>query len=141
MDRRRGHTLVELVVGMGLAAVVLAIAVPSVARPLDRAAVHAATRDLAGALAAARDHAVATGRRTAVRLDPVRGRVVVHAGADTLERHNLATTWGVRLATSRESTAYAPNALGWGTANLTARITRGAAADTLTVSRLGRVSR
>ncbi len=138
---RHGTMLVEQLVVIALLGTLLAIAVPAVVAQLDRIAVRAAARELADAFAAARDHAVATGRRTAVRLHPHDGAVVVHAGADTLEVRRLGTVYGVALTATRDSMAYAPSALGWGAANLSARLSRRRAAATVTVSRLGRVSR
>ena len=59
----------------------------------------------------------------------------------------VATLWlgklildtGVRLAATRESTAFGGDGLGYGAANLRVVVRRGAAADTVVVSRLGRV--
>jgi type II secretory pathway pseudopilin PulG len=138
---RHGTTLVEQLLVIALLGTLLAIAVPAAVAQLDRIAVRAASRELADAFAAARDHAVATGRRTAVRLHPRDGAVVVHAGADTLDVRRLGAVYGVTLTATRDSMAYAPSALGWGAANLSARLSRHRAADTVTVSRLGRVSR
>jgi hypothetical protein len=45
----------------------------------------------------------------------------------------------VSLSTSRDSLAFDVRGLGYGAANLTLVARRGAAADTLVVSRLGRV--
>jgi hypothetical protein len=65
--------------------------------------------------------------------------VVVHAGADTLRRLHLRARHGVRLSASRDTMAYAPPGVGHGAANLRVILTRGRAADTVVVSRLGRV--
>jgi hypothetical protein len=51
----------------------------------------------------------------------------------------VGALYGVRLEPSRDSMAYAPSGLGWGGANLRVVVRRGAAADTVVVSRLGRV--
>jgi hypothetical protein len=47
----------------------------------------------------------------------------------------------VRLSTSRDSIAFDVRGLGYGAANLTLVARRGSAAETLVVSRLGRVRR
>lgn len=75
----------------------------------------------------------------AVRLDSAAGTAVVHAADDTLRRLPLAAQYGVRLTATRDSMTYAPPGLGVGAANLRVTLTRGAAAETVTVSRLGRV--
>jgi hypothetical protein len=82
---------------------------------------------------------VLRGTRTAVRLDADRASVPVHAGADTALRRPLAAAHGVTLATTRDSAAYAPSGLGFGASNLSAVLRRGGVAETVVVSRLGRV--
>jgi hypothetical protein len=105
----------------------------------DGAAVRAAGAELRAAFAAARALAALRGARTAVRLDPAAGTAVVHAGADTVRRLALAARHGVRLAATRDSMSYLPPGLGAGAANLRVVLARGRAADTVVVSRLGRV--
>jgi hypothetical protein len=65
-------------------------------------------------------------------------QVVVHIGADTVARADF-TDRGVRLHATRDSMAYGANGLGVGAANLRLVLSRGARADTITISRLGRV--
>ena len=83
---------------------------------------------------------MSTGTATAVYLDSRRRRLVVHAGTDTIARLELSPR-AVALAVSRDSMTYTATGLGFGAANLRAIISRGASADTITVSRLGRVKR
>jgi Tfp pilus assembly protein FimT len=140
--RRRpppGTTLVELVVALTVAAVLAAVAVRAAGYARDGAAVRAAGAELRGAFGAARALAVRRAARTAVRIDAAAGLVRVHAGGDTLRRLALAARYGVRLVATRDSMAYAPPGLGVGAANLRVIVMRGRAADTVTVSRLGRV--
>jgi hypothetical protein len=110
-------------------------------RLLDAGAVHGATRDVADLLALARAEAVATGRRTAVRFDVATSTIAVHAGSDTSVRYDVAAHGGVQFTASRDSMAYAPSGLGYGAANLQVVLRKGASAETVTVSRLGRVRR
>ena len=65
--------------------------------------------------------------------------LAVHRGPDTLLARALGRLHGVRLSATRDSTAYAGDGLGYGAANLRLVVRRGAAAETVTVSRLGRV--
>jgi Tfp pilus assembly protein FimT len=136
---RSGVTLIEQLGVLALAAILLAITVVSGARLLDAMAVSAASQELVDLVAGARDAAFATQRRTAVRFDAPEGRVLVHAESDTIARTVL--TAGIRLEATRDSMAYAPSGLGYGAANLRLIVSRGRSADTITISRLGRVSR
>lgn len=139
--RRRGSTLVEQLVALTLLGILLAVAVKSSAYLADRAATRAAGRDAADAFAAARDQAIATNARTAVRVSEQNGTLAVHRGTDTLMRLHLGAQHRVNVHATRDSMAYSSLGLGWGAANLRLILTRGAAAETLTVSRLGRVKR
>jgi Tfp pilus assembly protein FimT len=141
MRVRTGSVLLEQVILMSLIGICVAVGAAGSARALDAAAVRGATREIAELLSLARDRAMATGTRTAVRLDNVAARVVVHAGSDTIARLDLLSTRDVRLASTRDSMAYLSSGLGYGAANLRIIVSRGRSHDTLTVSRLGRVRR
>lgn len=139
MVPRRGVTLPEQLIVLTVTGILLAMGVAAGVPLLDALAVETASQEVADLIGAARDHAFTTQTRTAVRFDPAGRRIVVHAGADTVARTVLAD--GVRLEASRDSMAYAPSGLGYGAANLRVIVSRGRSADTITVSRLGRVSR
>lgn len=138
---RAGYTLLESTLVLAVIGIVSSMAVPAFARLRDRTAVHGATSALASALTDARHHAVRWQRHTAIRFDSVSGRAVVHAGSDTLARAMLHDIFGVTLATTRDSIAFYPTGLGFGAANTRLIVARGAAAETVTVSRAGRVKR
>jgi Tfp pilus assembly protein FimT len=138
---RHGSTLVEQIALLALLGLLAAVGIHAGAALLDAAWVHIAVQDVADLLALAREQASATGARTAVRFDAARGRVVVHAGADTVARYDLALHGGVTMEASRDSMAYSPSGLGYGAANLRVVLRKGASAETLSVSRLGRVRR
>ena len=138
--RRRGATLIEqlwLLVLMGALAALTMTSGSALFAALDVAMAAQETVDL---LALARDHAIATGDRTAVRFDVAGTRVVVHVGPDTIAVGDFHGS-GLTLAATRDSLSYAPSGLGVGAANLRLTLTRSARADTITVSRLGRVQR
>jgi hypothetical protein len=107
----------------------------------DRVAVEAATSSAMSLLATARHAALRRATRTAVHLDGARGTVFLVAGVDTLERRPLREVHGVEFSSSRDSIAFAPTGLGYGAANTNIIVRRGAAADTIAVSRLGRARR
>jgi hypothetical protein len=67
--------------------------------------------------------------------------VTVRAGADTILRRRLGAVHGVTLSATRDSMAYAPSGMGYGAGNLRLVLRRRAAAETVFVSRLGRVRR
>jgi Tfp pilus assembly protein FimT len=140
MGNSRGGTLLELVLTMALMGVVMAIAIPSVSTILDRMSVRAAKQDVVLALWAARNIASARGDYASFVVDPVHGRVRVVSGADTVFARNLTAQRGVAVAATRDSITYSPTGLGWGAANTRIIVSRGRRADTVTTSRLGRVS-
>ena len=139
--RRCGSTLVEQLVMMSVVGVLAGAGITGAARLLDAAWVHITARDISDLFALAREAATSTGMRTAVRLDASAGRIAVHSFSDTIARYDVVSHGGVRLETSRDSMAYAPSGLGFGAANLRVVLRKGASAETLTVSRLGRVRR
>jgi len=138
---RWGYTLLELVLVMALLAIVSSIGVHLLRQELDRVAVGNAVAEAAGAMARARDEALARRAIVTVRVDTVAASLLIRAGAQRLARLALGHSHGVRLSASRDSIAFDARGLGYGAANLTLVARRGAAADTLVVSRLGRVRR
>jgi Tfp pilus assembly protein FimT len=116
-------------------------AVPRFAGYRDQIEVDAATNDVVSLLSTARHAAVRRNVVTAISFDTTAGVVTVFARRDTIERRPLQAVHGVRLAASRDSIAYAANGMGYGAANTRVILSRGSRADTLTVSRLGRVKR
>jgi Tfp pilus assembly protein FimT len=138
---RPGTTLVEVGIVLALAALVLAMGLPRWRDYLDRAAVAAASNSAAAALDAARHAAARGGILTAVRVDQTRNSLTVSSGSDTLLLLPLGRVHSVTLRASRDSITFAPNGFGYGAANTRLIIVRGAAAETLTVSRLGRIRR
>lgn len=138
---RHGITLVEVLVTTALLGAVTAVAVPRFSELRDRLAVHAAATDVVSALSTARATAFARWRLTSVTFDAAAASLTLFTGADTLARRPLRELYGVAVAVTRDSVTYAPNAMGYGASNARIVLTRGAAADTVTVSRLGRVRR
>jgi hypothetical protein len=139
--KRRGSAMVEQIALLALLGILATVSIRGIARLLDATWVHIATRDIADLIALAREQAAATGARAAVRFDVAASHVAVHAGTDTVARYDLAQHGHVVMEATRDSMAYAPSGLGFGAANLRVVIRKGASAETLTVSRLGRVKR
>ncbi|HJU88219.1 MAG TPA: GspH/FimT family pseudopilin [Gemmatimonadaceae bacterium] len=134
-------TLTELVVVLALIGILALFARPAFGGLYDRSTVISATSELVAVIGTARQLAITEGRIVAVRLDAPAGRVVVFAGRDTFHVRGLRETHGVTLIASRDSIAFYPTGRGYGAANTSIIIERGTAADTVHVSRLGRVRR
>ena len=138
---RRGTTLLELVVILGIIGTLAGIAFVPAARTLDRIRVRDATASFSAACAIARQAAIGRAAVVAVHIDTQPARLTVVAGPDTIHRDHLAGRLGVSLETTSTTIAYGATGQGWGLANARVIARRGAAADTATVSRLGRVRR
>ena len=137
--RRRGFTLLELVVVAAVMSVLLAIAAPRVAGLRDRSSVREAMMDLSAAFSRARQTAITRRALVSVVLDTATGTVVVRAGAEQLSRRPLGAVYGIVLGSDRDSAVYDGRGLGYGVSNLSVTVRRGGIVDTLTMSRLGRV--
>ena len=136
---RRGHSVLELVVVLTIVAVLLAIVLPRASALLDGVAVQGAAGDVAATLGAARHLAMAARAPVAVHVDTAGGVLRVRRGAEMLFSRNVGHAHGVRLRATRDSLAYGRLGLGLGASNLSIIVVRGSIAETVFVSRLGRV--
>ena len=139
MHARRGTSMPELVVVLVLTAIVLGIAVPRLHEAAERAAVRGAVAEVVAALSAARQLAVSRRGGVALALDRRDTAIHVIGDGDTILTRRLGTVFGVTIQSTRDSLAYDARGLGLGAANLTFVVLRGRSADTVVVSRLGRV--
>jgi len=138
---RRGVTLPELLLVLTVAGILGSVALLRSAAVRDRMSVRAAANETVSAFAVARRWSLSRAARTAIMIDTAGARLVVRSYSDTIAQRRLASSHGVTLSASRDSMAYAPNGLGYGASNLTMILRRGAAVETVFVSRLGRVRR
>lgn len=138
---RRGITLVELALAMVIVSLMAALAVAGGRRLLDGMHVGAATGEAHTLFGVARQLAILGSRMVTLEIDTTGQRLLVRAGTDVLRVRELGQVHGVTLAATRLSTTYGATGVGYGASNLTLVVRRGQAADTLTVSRLGRVRR
>ncbi len=138
---RRGITLIELIMVVILLGILMLTARPAMGSLLDRAAVTSATSEVIALIGTARHLAITRGRVIAVRFDAPGGRVTAFAGRDTFHVRDVRGVHGVSLTATRDSIAYSPTGRGFGAANTSVVLRRGRAADTVIVSRLGRVRR
>jgi Tfp pilus assembly protein FimT len=134
-------TMLEVVIVMALLAFCSAMAIPRYAAFHDRLAARGAASLLTRALLDARHLAWRLGTRTAVRVDTAAASVTVQSVRGPIAVHDLQALFGVRVGATRDSVAYLPDGLGFGASNARFIVARGAVAETVTVSRIGRVRR
>ena len=134
-----GATLAELLVVLAIMAIVLGYATLRLAQAADGTAVRSAAAEATTAFNGARQAAIMRRAPVAVLIDTVSLRLKIVADTEVLSSRDLGTEYGIRLGCSRDSMAYDARGLGLGAANLSLVIRRGRAAETVFVSRLGRV--
>lgn len=140
--RARGMSLVELVIVMGMVGLLTLVSAPRLARWRDRHAVHRAVYELAALHDRARFAAIARATRVRLELSAAEVRAVYEGATDS-----LAFVWpgparhGVQARFSRTVLRVGPLGLGLGGSNTKVVLWRGAAAESLTTSRLGRLKR
>ena len=136
--RKPGFSLPEVAVVLAMMAVVLSIALHRFSALRDATSVRSATGDLGSAFSLARQVAVSNRRVVAIVLDTGRGVVEVRSGGARIAHRDLGATYGIHLASNRDSAVFDARGLGYGLSNLSVAIRRGHFVDTLTMSRLGR---
>lgn len=136
---RRAFTLIELVLVLTISGLIILVGVRQLQLYLDRIATRDAVRIAGAVVTRARDEAVAMHTPVSVVIDTGASTLELRSRRDTFARTSLAGIRGLSLTTTRDSITFDVRGLGFGAANLTLIARRGVAADTLRVSRLGRV--
>lgn len=139
MSKARGFTLIEVVIVVTIAGLLSAITISRAGGFIDRIEVHSATMEAESMFSRARHIAIARGTQTTLDIDPVRSTLSIRGASEVLSGRDLRAAHGVSLGTNRTSITYSPIGVGYGAANFTMILSRGRAADTIYVSRLGRV--
>jgi prepilin-type N-terminal cleavage/methylation domain-containing protein len=137
----KGFTIIEFVIVMTIAGLLSAITISRAGGFIDRIEVHGATMEVESMFSRARHTAIARAISTTLDIDPVRGTLSIRGSAEVLSSRDLRAAHGVDIDTNRTSITYSPIGVGYGAANFTMILSRGRAADTIYVSRLGRVRR
>jgi prepilin-type N-terminal cleavage/methylation domain-containing protein len=140
---RGGFTLPELATVAAIMGVVASVVVPPLGRTLDRAAVREGVERLAAAHATTRELAISRGVLSRLEIDREAHTVTVSTqrtptGWDTIATYSLGTA---QITCSNPTLVFNPIGLGHGPSNTRVIFTRGAAADTVTTSRTGRLRR
>jgi Tfp pilus assembly protein FimT len=138
---RRGVTLAELVLTCTFIGLVAGIAVPRMGALLDGIRLSQAAHEVAGAVTLARAAAIRRANYVELIIDSPHDELRLESGGDTLHRRNLRAMHRVALRATRDTITYAPSGLGYGVANSTIVVSIGQRAETVTVSRLGRMRR
>ncbi|MEP6508797.1 MAG: prepilin-type N-terminal cleavage/methylation domain-containing protein [Gemmatimonadales bacterium] len=143
MERRTkrtpGFTLIEIVLVISLAGILTAITLSKAGGFIDRIEVRGATTEAESMFSRARHIAIARGIQTTLDIDPIRQTLSIRTATESLSSRDLGTAHGVDIVTNKTSITYSPIGVGYGAANFTMILSRGRAADTIYVSRLGRV--
>ena len=140
---RRGFTVAALVSVTTIVGILVSVALPPIKGALDREAVREGVERLAAAHAAARQHAVTTGALARLQVDAAR-RTVTLSRQRSLTRWDTVATYPLGSAAvqcSNPTLVFSPIGLGYGLSNTRVIFSRGAAADTVTTSRTGRLRR
>ena len=134
-----GFTVPELLIVLTILGIVMAIAIPKAKAGLDRVSVRAAASDTRATLAYARMLAMSGGLAVGVDVDSVAGTLRVRRNDEHILMRGIGFAHGVRMGKTRDSLTYDPRGFGRGAANLSIILRRGVTAETVFVSRLGRV--
>lgn len=140
---RSGYTLIELVTIVVLMVILAAIALPPLARQLDAAAVREAADRYTAVHHSARRLSMARGRLVRIELDSARGRAAIaikrtSTAWDTIELQPFGTA---QMEVTQPTLTFAPMGIGFGLSNSRIVFRRGMAAETLNISRTGRLRR
>jgi prepilin-type N-terminal cleavage/methylation domain-containing protein len=136
---KRGFTIIEITVVLALVAILSTIVLPKAGGFIDSIKVRGAVTEIDALFSTARHVAIARAAQSTLEIDPARGVILVRVGSDTLQTRELEESQGVALRSTRNSITYSPTGIGYGAGNLTLTVTRNRVADTIYVSRLGRV--
>ena len=136
---RPALTLLELVIVLMIIGLLSIIAVRETGHYLDRIAARSAVAEAAEVIQQARDEALARHAVVSVKIDTARAELALRERGSALAVHALGHAHRVTLSSTRDSLAFDVRGLGYGASNLTLVAKRGRAAETLVVSRLGRV--
>jgi len=137
---RRGYTLIELLAILAILGTLFALALPRTVNWRDRLAARRAAAEVRAFYARARYGALARSARVRIELSSDSLVAVLEGAVDSVFLHRPGPRYlGVELEASRPVVRMDPGGFGWGAANTKLILRRGSAAESLTVSRMGRI--
>jgi type II secretory pathway pseudopilin PulG len=136
---RRAFTIIDVTVTLCILSVLSAIAMPWAGKLLDRVHVRGAVVEIESVFSSARHIAIARSAQATVEIDTVARAIYVSVGKDTLRELQIGADHDVRFSATRARMSYSATGMGYGAANLSVVVRRSSAADTVFVSRLGRL--
>jgi prepilin-type N-terminal cleavage/methylation domain-containing protein len=136
---RKAFTLPELVLVLAVASILFGIAVPQIARALDRIEVDAAAVHLAAAHQRARMMAIARSQVLVLSVDATALMISPRGGGAPLWSEIGPAGSGVVLTGPARQFTFSPEGITLGVSNATLHLARGASRRTVVISRLGRV--
>lgn len=142
----RGLTLIEIAIVIVLIGLIAAVAFPQISDGLRRQNVRSASDAIAGTYAKARAVAIQRGRRTV--LEMTNGRMVIRSinpvtgAVDTVgQPDDLAARFNVTISAVPDTFAFDGRGIGLAAGNTTVIIRFAPFADTLRISRYGRIEK
>ena len=136
-----GFTVLELMVVTCIAGLLVTLWFPRASRLMDWINTERALRDMTTALAVARHGAVlqATRARLTISADTLRIDRLQEGVWEPWWRRPGPASHGVLLQVSNPVVVFGPSGIGWGASNTKIVLSRGSQAETITLSRVGRV--
>lgn len=134
-----GFTIIELTIVLTIVATLCAITLPRASQFIDRIGVRGAITEIQSLFSLARHSAIARGRQVTLDIDAGNRTIVIRSGTELIRKREIGLAHGVTMTTNRTSITYSPIGVGYGASNFSLIVSRNRAADTIVVSRLGRV--
>ena len=135
----RGFTLIEMTAVFALVAILASITLPRAGRLVDVIEIRGAVAEIDAMFSAARHIAITHAQPAVVEIDGGRGTVAIRLGTEPMQSRAVGAAHRVELWSNRSSVTYSPTGMAYGAANLTMIVSRNSSADTIYVSRLGRL--
>lgn len=139
VKHRGAATIIELAIVLSVSSALCAIALPRAAGFIDSIEVRGAVTEIESLFSLARHAAIARGSQSVVDIDEAAGIFSVRVGSEVIRSRDVGAAHGVTVSSGRTSMTYSPIGVGYGAANFSLSVARGSAADTIVISRLGRV--
>jgi prepilin-type N-terminal cleavage/methylation domain-containing protein len=136
---RRAFTLPELMLSLAVASILMGIALPRLARAVDRLAVQSATAQVLAAHQRARVLAISRSQVLTLSVDSDLFSISPRGGGALLWSELGPAAKGVALDGPTRRFTFAPEGITLGLSNASLRLSRGSISRTLVVSRLGRI--